>query len=44
MPAQTSRSGLLFALAAYVLWGCFPVYWKLLADVGALEILGHRIV
>lgn len=44
MPAQTTRSGLLFAFAAYFLWGFFPVYWKLLAGVGAFEILGHRIV
>ncbi|MEZ4267487.1 MAG: EamA family transporter RarD [Myxococcota bacterium] len=44
MPTQTSRSGLLFALVAYLLWGFFPVYWKLLTGVGAFEILGHRIV
>jgi chloramphenicol-sensitive protein RarD len=44
MPTQTSRSGLLFALGAYLLWGFFPVYWKLLQGVGAFEVLGHRIV
>ena len=41
---QPSRQGIGYALGAYVLWGAFPVYWKLLQHVGALEILGHRIV
>jgi chloramphenicol-sensitive protein RarD len=38
------RSGVLFALAAYVTWGFLPVYWKLLAGVPAHEILMHRIL
>ncbi|RMF43624.1 MAG: EamA family transporter RarD, partial [Anaerolineae bacterium] len=29
---------------AYVIWGVFPVYWKQVHQVPALEILGHRIV
>lgn len=32
------------ALTAYVLWGIFPVYWKLLAHVGSMEVICHRIV
>jgi chloramphenicol-sensitive protein RarD len=44
MASTSARSGLLFALAAYLLWGFFPVYWKLLEGVDATEILGHRIV
>jgi len=35
---------LLLALAAYGLWGVFPLYFKLLQAAGALEILGHRVV
>lgn len=31
-------------LGCYVLWGVFPVYFKLLGAAGALEIIGHRIV
>lgn len=31
------------ALATYLLWGVFPVYWKMLQDVPALQLLGHRI-
>jgi chloramphenicol-sensitive protein RarD len=30
-------------LAAYALWGFFPIYWKLLHEVSALEVIGHRI-
>lgn len=36
--------GMLYALAAYVLWGVFPVYFKAVAAVPALEILANRIV
>jgi chloramphenicol-sensitive protein RarD len=38
------RKGILAAIAAYSLWGVFPVYWKMLQAVPALEILCHRIV
>ncbi len=30
-------------LAAYVSWGLFPLYFTLLASVGAVEIVAHRI-
>lgn len=39
-----SRNGLLTAAVAYILWGLFPIYWKLLQGVPPLEILGHRVV
>jgi len=32
------------ALSAFVLWGIFPLYWKLLNHVNPLEIICHRIV
>ncbi len=38
------RRGYLFAIAAYVLWGVFPLYFKALRPAGAFEILAHRIV
>ncbi|HUG33481.1 MAG TPA: EamA family transporter RarD [Anaerolineales bacterium] len=38
------RKGMLSGIAAYVLWGFFPIYWKWLQDVPALQLLGHRIV
>jgi chloramphenicol-sensitive protein RarD len=38
------RAGLVYALGAFLLWGFFPVYWKLLAGVPALEVVAHRTV
>ncbi len=38
------RKGYLFGIAAYVLWGFFPLYFKLLRPSGPLEILAHRVV
>ncbi len=32
------------ALACFLAWGFFPVYWKLLHHISALETLSHRIV
>jgi chloramphenicol-sensitive protein RarD len=37
------RKGIWNGLAAYALWGFFPIYWKLLQQVPALEVIGHRI-
>ncbi|MEO1583912.1 MAG: EamA family transporter RarD [Planctomycetota bacterium] len=42
--ADTRRAGIAYALAAYGLWGVFPVYFKLVDHVAADEILAHRIV
>ncbi len=38
------RRGTLAGLAAYLVWGVFPLYFHLLLPAGALEILAHRIV
>ena len=35
--------GASFALAAYGAWGIVPLFWKLLGDVPAPEILAHRV-
>ncbi|MEC7524224.1 MAG: EamA family transporter RarD [Myxococcota bacterium] len=40
----STRSGALMALVAYGLWGLLPIYWKLLSEVPAIEVLTHRIV
>jgi chloramphenicol-sensitive protein RarD len=39
-----SRRGFLLGVAAYAMWGAFPLYWPLLEPAGSLEILAHRIV
>jgi len=47
VPAPESRSpraGFVFALAAYLTWGIFPLYFKALKQVPPPEILAHRVV
>ena len=39
-----TRRGLLLGVAAYSLWGLFPLYWPLLEPGGPIEILAHRMV
>ncbi len=36
--------GVVLALAAYVFWGLSPLFWKLVEDVPALEVLSHRVL
>lgn len=36
--------GLLMAVAAYVLWGCFPLFFNLLSHVSSIEVLANRII
>jgi chloramphenicol-sensitive protein RarD len=44
MSAPSPRTGFTYALGAYLLWGAFPIYFKALKPVPALEILSHRIL
>ena len=42
---KTDRAkGLFSAICAYFLWGFLPIYWKLLNQLSALEILSHRVI
>ncbi len=36
--------GIWFAIGAYGFWGLFPIYWKWLTHVSALQLIGHRII
>jgi chloramphenicol-sensitive protein RarD len=38
------NKGTLSGIGAYTLWGLFPIYWRLLESVPAIQILAHRIV
>jgi chloramphenicol-sensitive protein RarD len=38
------KKGILYGIGAYLLWGIFPVYWKLLEAVPAIQIISHRII
>ncbi|HOC44824.1 MAG TPA: EamA family transporter RarD [Thermoanaerobaculales bacterium] len=41
---RSYRAGLAWGLAAYGAWGVFPIYFKAVAAVPALEVLAHRVV
>ena len=43
MSASTQR-GLLYAIAAYFIWGVVPLFWKQLAFVDSVELVVHRMV
>jgi len=38
------NQGIIYALACYILWGLFPIFWKLITGVPAVNVLAHRIV
>jgi chloramphenicol-sensitive protein RarD len=38
-----NKSGILYGLGAYALWGFFPIYWKLLHHIPAMQLISHRI-
>jgi chloramphenicol-sensitive protein RarD len=38
------NKGVWYAVGAYSLWGLFPLYWKLLHHIPAIQLIGHRIV
>jgi chloramphenicol-sensitive protein RarD len=42
-PAPSARGGVVYAAAAYVCWGTFPLYFRALEGVPAPEILANRI-
>lgn len=41
---NSERKGAAFGFGAYLLWGIFPLYFRLLDRSGAFEILLHRIL
>ena len=41
---KDSLNGVFSAIAAFLIWGMSPVYWKLLDALPAFEILMHRMV
>jgi chloramphenicol-sensitive protein RarD len=38
------NKGILKGIAAYTLWGVLPIYWKMLHQVPATQVIGNRIV
>ena len=43
MTSSSLRRGIWQGLAAYSIWGTFPIYWKLFHGIPALEVLAHRV-
>lgn len=41
---SSERSGIAYGLGAYITWGLLTVYWKLLKNFNAFELIGWRIV
>jgi len=41
---KTHDHGVMYAAAAFVVWGIVPIFWKFMAQVPAVEIVMHRIV
>jgi chloramphenicol-sensitive protein RarD len=41
---MSKNKGIWYAIGAYASWGLFPLYWKLLKHVPALQLIGHRII
>lgn len=39
-----AKSGVIFAILAYSMWGIAPIYFKAIQHISSLEILAHRIV
>ncbi|MCX6130286.1 MAG: EamA family transporter RarD, partial [Proteobacteria bacterium] len=40
----THKAPLFYAIAAYVAWGGFPLFWRFLQAIPALEVVSHRVV
>ena len=35
--------GVVYAFSAFAIWGLFPIYFKALHSIGAVEMLAHRM-
>ena len=44
MQAANPRRGYILGLTAYIIWGLFPLYFKAIAAVPAVEIIVHRVL
>jgi chloramphenicol-sensitive protein RarD len=38
------NKGIWYGIGAYVTWGLFPIYWKWLHNVPAVQLISHRIL
>ena len=38
------KKGIWYGIGAYLLWGLFPIYWKWLHGVPAIQLISHRVI
>jgi chloramphenicol-sensitive protein RarD len=41
---RDTRTGTAYGVAAYALWGLFPLFWPLLEPATPVEVLAHRVL
>jgi chloramphenicol-sensitive protein RarD len=41
---RETRKGLAAAVAAFVIWGIVPLYFRSLREVSALQVVAHRAI
>ncbi|WP_243290748.1 EamA family transporter RarD [Bacillus sp. FJAT-47783] len=41
---QEEKQGSIYMALAFIMWGTFPLYWKMVEHVQSEEILAHRII
>ena len=44
MPISRTAAGIGFGLLAYLIWGFFPLYFRQLSHVAAMDVLSHRAI
>ncbi|WHH56281.1 EamA family transporter RarD [Bacillus paralicheniformis] len=44
MNHSSQTKGIIYTALSYLLWGLLPLYWKVLDQTAALDILAHRII
>lgn len=42
--SEHGRTGIFAGVAAYLIWGMLPLYFRLIEHVGALEVVANRII
>ena len=41
---QATQKGFILALATFIMWGVFPIFFKFIEGIAATEALAHRII
>lgn len=41
---QATQKGFILALATFIMWGIFPIFFKFIEGIAATEVLAHRII